>query len=252
VAAHSGAAVPAAGGQAVTAGVPTYWQPEPRCNLLGEQTHIAAGVRFRGGPVPGVGHEHAYDPKPGDLAVCHVPGMFAWPIRVGQWANGDGFADSVHAFTLLPDGMIAEAAPGGARIRPLAVCGYTNVIWSGPRFDQPAAVRVKVCETARWLVNRPGGTGYSALDYAALTGNRFHLPDWPLWPGPHGRVTLDVFIGDEHRAICSQFDDLAAMGGGWHLFSDNRLPGDVTPGDLRALFLGQPVQVRHPRKLAAA
>jgi hypothetical protein len=32
--------------------------------------------------------------------------------------------------------------------------------------------------------------------------------------------------------ICSQLADEAAMRGGWHLFSDGRIPQDVTPGDL--------------------
>jgi hypothetical protein len=159
----------------------------------------------------------------GDLAVCNIPGAPAAPlIRAGQWLNGDGFGAHVHAFIYLGAGMIAEAAPGGARMRLLADCGYTDIVCSAPTLNPSPQVRARVCEAAKDLL----GTPYSAADYFALAAHRLHIP------APH----LRAYIASSGHMICSQYADTCALRAGWHLFSDGRWPGDVTPGDLFHLF----------------
>jgi hypothetical protein len=172
-----------------------------------------------------------YLPVPGDLAVCRVPSRWSRPIELLEWCNGDGFTGADHAFALLPDGLIFECAPWKARIRPLAGCEYEDIVWSGPRFNPTAEQRAKVIETARWLVERPGGTPYSGLDYLALSARRLHIP------APH----LRAFIKNSGHMLCSQGTDFLALSAGWHLFDDGRWEGDVTPADERHLFLGEPV-----------
>lgn len=167
-----------------------------------------------------------WEPRAGDLAVCNVPTAAAAAIRLGQWLNGDSFGEWVHAFIYLGGGKIAEAAPGGARIRDLADCGYTHLRWSWPKLKPPEPQRVRVVNRAVYYVQRPGGTPYSAADYFALAARRLHIP------APH----LRAYIRSSGHMICSQYDDRCALDAGWHLFDDGRAEGDVTPGDLAALF----------------
>jgi hypothetical protein len=158
--------------------------------------------------------------------VCNVPAFASPLIRFGQWMNGDGFSDHVHAFIYLGNGAIAEAAPGGARIRPLDGCGYTDIVWSWPAWQPSGKVRQGIVERARWYVGRPGGTPYGWLDYWALGAHRLHLP----MPGVRHRIETG------HTMICSQLADRCADDAGEHLFDDGRWCGFVTPGDLYQAF----------------
>jgi cell wall-associated NlpC family hydrolase len=157
-----------------------------------------------------------YQPQPGDIGLTQITGDVGRLIRLGQWLNGDGFADWEHCFVSIGNGQIVEAEPGGARIAELTEYDGRNVVW----LRCPAEHRQAVADAARGLV----GTPYSFLDYLALALGRFHIPV----PG------LRRLIG-RHR-ICSALADAAAQAGDWTLFDDERDPGDVTPADIWQLI----------------
>lgn len=166
-----------------------------------------------------------YVPQPGDIGLTVITG-WGRLIRLGQWLNGDGFADYEHAFVITeyragePKPWIVEAMPGGAQhVRLWHPADRTVYLRCPERY------REAVAASARGLVGVP----YSVADYFALAAARLHIP------APH----LKKFVRDSHRLICSQLADTAAAEGGWHLFDDDRWPGDVTPGDLYALYRKQ-------------
>ena len=149
--------------------------------------------------------------QPGDIGLVTIKGDVGLAIRIGQWLNGDGFADYEHAFVMVSGGKIVEAEPGGARCVPLH---YKDVLW----LECPDQYRAGVVAAAM----RQIGTPYSYLDYFALAALRLHIPS----------QHLRDYVRDSHHEICSQLADNSAALGGWHLYNDGRLPQDVTPGDL--------------------
>jgi hypothetical protein len=168
-----------------------------------------------------------YVPNAGDIGIVHMTGVGGAAIRVGQWLNGDGFADYEHAFVVVgavegyPGVRIIEAMPGGALLTRLSY--YDDV---HPVFLRcPEDLRDEVAAAA--LSFR--GVPYSVADYFALAAHRFRIP------APH----LKRYVETSGHMICSQLADRAADRGGWHLFSDGRWEGDVTPGDLHRLYVAQ-------------
>ena len=177
-------------------------------------------------------------PQPGDVGLVSIKGAVGVLIRVGQWLNSDGFHDYQHAFVVV-DGLedvhsrfaeqsgigLVEAQPGGAILAPLSKYDGRDVVY----LRCPDQYRPAVAKAARELL----GTPYSFLDYLSLAARRLHIP------APH----LREYIRSSGHLICSQLADRAAMLGGWHLFSDGRWEGDVTPGDLYQLYREQQRQV---------
>lgn len=162
-------------------------------------------------------------PRPGDFAVVRMHGTPGALIRVGQWLNGDGFANVEHAFVLVGDDALVEAEPGGARVTPLTAYDPSGLHWSAGHIqltsDQRAAI---VAAAHRYL-----GTPYSFLDYGALAAHRFRLP---------GSGLLKGYVADTRHMICSQLVDQCYRDAGVHLFRDGRWPGYVTPADLNRLL----------------
>lgn len=159
------------------------------------------------------------EPQPGDIGCTQITGNVGLLIRLGQWLNGDGFANYEHCFVYIGNGQIVEAEPGGARLADLAEYDQRTIVW----LRCPAEHRDAVADAARALEGKP----YSFLDYLALAAHRLHLPI----PG------LRHYIDSTGHLICSQLADRAAELGGWHLFTDSRWPGYVTPADIAALAL---------------
>jgi hypothetical protein len=159
------------------------------------------------------------DPQPGDIGCTQITGNVGLLIRLGQWLNGDGFADYEHAFVYVGDGQIVEAEPGGARLASLTEYDTRTIAW----LHCPDAHRTAVANAARALEGIP----YSFLDYLTLALHRFHVPT-PL---------LRWYIHTTRHLICSQLADRAASEGGWQIFDDGRWPGYVTPADLAAVAL---------------
>lgn len=158
--------------------------------------------------------------KPGDFVLAQMSGNVASLIRAGQFLNGNGFGDYEHAFIYAGDGKIVEAEPSGAKL-----AGYhygPNVLWSS-RY-------ISLTDTQRALIVRAAigytGVPYSYADYFALAAHRLHIP------APH----LRSYVASSKHMICSQLVDQAYQDADVHLFSDNRWPGYVTPGDLWQLL----------------
>lgn len=160
--------------------------------------------------------QDVYVPQLGDIGIVRISGAGGFLIRVGQWLNGDGFADYEHAFVVVDGGELVEAEPGGARARPISQYDGMGVVW----LRCPSQYGAAVAAAARKGV----GTPYSWLDYFALAAHRLHIPI----PG------LRTYIESEHHAMCSAFADQCASIGGWKLFR-RRWAGYVTPGALRKL-----------------
>lgn len=159
-------------------------------------------------------------PLPGDIGLVNIRGRAGLGIRLGQFLNGDGFEDIEHAFTVMPNNMVFEAEPGGARITSISEYIGRNVIYS--RFPLTEKQRSIIVSTAEELV----GTPYSALDYFSLALHRFHIR--PKF--------ITNYIASTKHMICSQIEDYLYLTAGYHLFDDNRFPGDVTPGALYQLI----------------
>ncbi|GAA2138371.1 hypothetical protein GCM10009760_19660 [Kitasatospora kazusensis] len=162
-------------------------------------------------------------PQPGDFAVVRMGGSVGRLIRIGQWLNGDGFADYEHAFVYVGDGELVEAQPGGAVLTPLADYEGRPILWSTGHIVLDDEQRRAVVAAARGYLGVP----YSAADYLALATHRFHLPVSPLLKG---------FVADTRHMICSQLVDQCYRDAGVRLFADGRWPGYVTPADLARLL----------------
>lgn len=151
---------------------------------------------------------------PGDIGFATIPGRVGWWVNVGQALLRDS-ARWTHVFLVLQGGMVVEAMPSGARVRPVdltADCAYARLPLTE---DQRAQIH-----DVGWQL---AGTPYSFADYAALAAWEWGLP---------GRQALRSYVRDSGHMICSQLVDHALAQVGFHLFDDGRLPQDVTPGDV--------------------
>lgn len=159
-------------------------------------------------------------PERGDIGLVPIGGNVGKLIRVGQWLNGDGFRNYEHAFMYIQDGKMVEAQPGGAVYSDIDRYGSVeNILW----LPCPDEYRSAVGSAAVALL----GTPYSFLDYGALAAVRLHMPS----------KAIRRYVMSTGHMICSQLVDEAASRGGWHIFTDGRLPQDVTPGDLSKVAL---------------
>lgn len=159
------------------------------------------------------------EPQPGDFGLTQISGNVGKLIRVGQWLNGNGFANYEHAFVYIGGGLIVEAEPGGARVRP--VTEYKDIYWSTGHFDLTGAERNTIITYAEHYV----GTPYSFLDYFSIAAHRLHL--WT--PG------LKHYIGTSKHMICSQLVSQCYDDAGIKLY-DGEWPGYITPEGLYDLI----------------
>jgi hypothetical protein len=168
------------------------------------------------------------DPQPGWIGLVSIHGDAGWLIRLAQFLNKVNWkpwtwwelwkrAREEHAFVYTGDGRIVEAEPGGAREADLTEYADRPILW----VRCPEQYQNAVAQQALTLV----GTPYSAADYFALALRRLHIPA----PG------LRRYIQSSGHLICSALADRAAEYGGWHIFTDGRWDGDVTPEDLEPL-----------------
>jgi len=162
------------------------------------------------------------DARPGDFGLVRMEGHVGRMIRVGQWLNGDGFADFEHAFVYVGDNRIVEAQPGGARETGLADYDGRPIAWSTGKVPVTDEQRAAIVDAAYSYLGVP----YSFADYVSLTLARFHLR-LPF---------VRRYVAATGHMICSQLVDQCYQDAGVHLFADRRWPGDVTPGDLYRLI----------------
>ncbi|MFG2292029.1 hypothetical protein [Streptomyces sp. NPDC048603] len=159
-------------------------------------------------------------PLPGDFALTRIRGLAGAFVGAGQWFIGDG-APVHHALVYIGGGYVVQAMPGGAEMIPMEDASPV-VAWSTGRIPLTAAQRVTVAEEATNLV----GTPYSFLDYASI--GLAHLGLRPRW--------LRDYVASTGHMICSQLVDEVYRRARVDLFDDDRIPGDVTPGDLWRLI----------------
>jgi hypothetical protein len=177
-----------------------------------------------------------------DYACVPAFGDIGKMIEIGQWANGDGFAPYEHVLGYAgyflrtpepgprigqpmpitgsgPGHYVIEAMPRGARLRKLEMRpeDYPGALWSTGKLGLTEQQRTAIFNAAWTLL----GTPYSGLDYQALAAHRLKLH--PL------DYLLKARVASSGHLICSQYWDLAYSRGGYHLFTDNRWPGYVTP-----------------------
>lgn len=155
------------------------------------------------------------DLLPGDVGFSTIGGRTGLLVSVGQAVIGDA-CRYTHAWIVLGGGMVLEAMPAGARLRPY-------VPDSGPVFR----LRLTPAQSEGVIVHgyKMPGTPYSFMDYAALALHH---------AAPESGLTRRVrqYVKDSGHMICSQLVDHVLTEAGYHLFDDGRMPQDVTPGDL--------------------
>lgn len=161
-------------------------------------------------------------PMPGDFAVVSMGGQGGALISAMEGIAYDHSTHWDHAFVYVGGDMIVQAEPAGAQKVPLGAYRYT--IWSSGILFPSAAQRTAIVAAAEKFA--ADKIPYSYLDYAALAAHRFHFP----FPG------LKDYIADTGHEICSQAVDQIWLAGGYHLFTDDRWPGYVTPYDLGTLL----------------
>lgn len=159
--------------------------------------------------------------KPGDIGLTRIGGVLGFFVSLGQHLAGDS-SRYTHAYIVLDDETVIAAQPGGARIDKLS--DYKNkAIYI--QLDLTDEQRASIVAEARALEGLP----YSFLDYLAIAITRLGIK--PKW--------LKRYIANTGHMICSQLCDEVYRKVGIHLFNDDRLPQEVTPGDLLYVLAGE-------------
>lgn len=159
--------------------------------------------------------------KPGDIGLTRIGGILGFFVSLGQHLAGDS-SRYTHTYIVLDDETVIAAQPGGARIDKLS--DYQNKAIYLQR-DLTDEQRATIVSEARALEGIP----YSFLDYLAIGLARFGIK--PKW--------LQKYIANTGHMICSQMCDEVYRRAGINLFNDDRLPQEVTPGDLFYVLAGE-------------
>lgn len=150
------------------------------------------------------------EPQLGDYGVTKTGGWGARLIRFGTRSSVN------HAFLYVGHGTIIEAEPGKKGAQFAAYDKYPDAIWSNIPLTDLQRVTIAVQGMQKQ------GVRYNWLDIAAITldilGIRFAI--------------VNKRISKMNMLICSQLVDLSYEEADVHLFTDGRLPGEVTPADL--------------------
>lgn len=158
-------------------------------------------------------------PKPGDIGLARIGGVLGFFVMLGQALAGDA-SRWTHTFIVLDDETVIAGQPGGARIDPLSMY-KNNAIYV--QMDLSDEKRREIVMTARAMEGIP----YGWLNYLAIGLARLGIK--PKW--------LRKFIASNKTMICSQLSDEVYRLCGIHMFTDGRLSGEVTPGDVAGWLL---------------
>lgn len=184
-------------------------------------------------------------PAPGDFCCVPVSGWTGFGIELGQWLGGDKFQAYDHAEIFVgqadaagPHGYTVSAYPDngkkgktGRRPLPCDPAQLPGSLWSSGLIALTGPERSAILG---WAMDH-ADVRYSFADYGALIMHRLRLDT--AW--------LQEYIASSTHLICSQFVDAAyGEGGNVHLFSDDRWPGYVKPGDLAGMLQDLMAQAR--------
>jgi len=153
---------------------------------------------------------------PGTIGLSRISGAVGVFVRWGQWLTGDG-SPWTHAFVVLDDAWVIEAAPGG--IRMVEVGSYESRAAFLPDWPVLSAdQQQQLVQEARKML----GAQYGWMQYPALALLALGLKPY----------FLRHYVARSDRYICSQLVDELHRRVGSQLFDDGRESMDVTPGDL--------------------
>lgn len=170
----------------------------------------------------------------GDVGFSTIGGRVGALVNIGQAVIGDS-CRYTHARIVVGNSMgsvvYLEAMPSGARLGYIHPGEEPPGVWY--RLPLEDWQRAEIPWKGRKLI----GTPYGFSDYLALALH--HL-------APRARVTARVrrYVRGNGRMICSQLVDHLLADVWYHLFTDGRLPQDVTPGDLWYACVEQGRRVR--------
>ncbi len=156
------------------------------------------------------------EPELGAFGVVHSNGKVALAIRVGTQSRAN------HAFIYVGDGKIIEADGSGVQLVPAAK--YPTAIYDR-RFTLTLAQGAEIRRRALLMQ----GTPYSFIGIFVMSVGCLGLPN--RWLATH--------LEHNGRVFCSQLVCQVYSAAGVHLFADDRLPGQVSPGDLAELAFEQ-------------
>lgn len=146
-------------------------------------------------------------PQAGDIGFSTIPGATGAFVALGQLMLADA-SRYTHTFVVAGADII-EAMPAGARTGPLRPGRYARL---------PIAHPERIADCAIQYLGRP----YGFSTYLNLAAVQWGVP---------ARL-MRRYVSTNRRMICSQLVDQALSDAGVHLFSDGRIPQDVTPGDV--------------------
>ena len=148
---------------------------------------------------------------PGWIMLTRTGGLMGWAIRLFTHSSVN------HAGVHIGGNLMVEMDPKGATEAPDGT--YRQAVWLRPPGSREQLEEIAMA--AGRLYRRH--EAYSFVDIAAQFAYRV-LHVRPRW--------LAAFISSDRTMVCSQAVDWCALQAGVHLFTDGRLPGLVSPGDL--------------------
>jgi hypothetical protein len=155
--------------------------------------------------------------QPGDMALVHNSGFVSAAIR---WGTRSRY-NHVRLVTGI-SGNTVEAQPQGA------VRGHVHpndLVLRPPLLTSFQRAWIREAAAGFVLANHGKGIPYGFLDVAALGLAQFGI----TLPSVKRRIKSPDHL------FCSQLYDYALSLAGYHLFTDDRTPQDVSPGDLADL-----------------
>lgn len=185
--------------------------------------------------------------RPGDIMFGPIGGAVGVLVGAGQLILGDATPRSwkVRHVGVVTQSIgngpgdrivkLVQAMPSGAEEITLGPEHWTrDHVYIRPAYDFNLDSAFITARAARSYI----GTPYSFLDYVALAG--LHLG---IRNGPVRR-----YVTSSKHMICSQLADQAMSDAGHHVFTDGRLPQDVTPAELFHGMLRMPGEYLQPTR----